>query len=309
MIYIKSGIKVILFSGGFILLLILFSELFIPKNNMEEYGMEEVEANGILGEKKNTIDVLIVGDSEAYTAISPAQIWKETGITAYVSSSSVQTLDYTYQLVKRAFKNQSPKLVILESNAVYREVPAAQAALSLLKECFPVFQYHSRWKHLNINDLTGTVNYTWTTAAKGYRGSTTINPSENKEYMQKTEHAVKVSSINSMYVKAIKKLCDKHGAKFLLLRTPSTVNWNYAMHNGIIQFAREIGCEQIDMNLGMNEIIKIDWDKDTRDKGDHLNDYGAMKVTKFVAEYLKQTKLFQDHSTDPEYAKWNETIS
>ena len=105
----------------------------------------------------------------------------------------------------------------------------------------------------------------------------------------------------------IKSFCDENGAKLLLLSAPSTANWNYSRHNGIQNLADEIGCEYIDLNL-MNDKLKIDWNTDTHDKGDHLNHSGAVKVTRYISEFLSETELLTDHRTDAEYAKWNNSL-
>ena len=71
MIYIRRFFTGSVFIAGLICLLLIASSVFEPKNNMENFGMEEVTANGILGEKDNSIDVLVLGDSEAYSSIIP----------------------------------------------------------------------------------------------------------------------------------------------------------------------------------------------------------------------------------------------
>lgn len=60
---IKKAVGSVFFVSGLICLLVILSYIFIPKNNMKAFGMEDEPANGILGEKENTIDVLVIGDS------------------------------------------------------------------------------------------------------------------------------------------------------------------------------------------------------------------------------------------------------
>ena len=112
MIYIRRTVKITAFILGLIALLLALSIMFIPKNNMKEFGMEEVAANGVLGEKENTIDVIILGDSEAYSSFSPMQIWRDTGYSVYVCGTSAQTLNYSLKLLQRATEKQNPKIVI-----------------------------------------------------------------------------------------------------------------------------------------------------------------------------------------------------
>ena len=67
----------------------------------------------------------------------------------------------------------------------------------------------------------------------------------------------------------------------------------------------DLGIDFIDMNL-LTEEIPIDWNHDTRDKGDHLNYKGACKVTTYLASYLNNTGLFTSHKEDPEFSDWVE---
>ena len=307
MIYAKRILAFFLFAVFLIAILLAASFVFMPKNNMSEFGMEEAQANGILGEKENTIDVLVLGDSESYSAITPMQIWKDAGYTAYVCGTSAQSLNYTSVLLRRAFEKQQPKVVILETNAIYRKISSNQAVGTELANYFSVFQYHNRWKSLGLHDFTGKAKFTWTDDYKGYRYRTKVDPARQKEYMKPTDKAADIPNLNIQYVREMKQFCDENGSRLVLVSTPSTVNWNFQRHNGIQKLANDIGCEYIDLNL-MNDRIQIDWSKDTRDKGDHLNHFGAVKVSRFLSEYLKGTGLLTDHREDPAYAKWNDSL-
>lgn len=305
--YVKRITTLGVFFIGLIGLLMFFSEVYMPKNNMADEGMEEVEANGILGERQNSIDVLIIGDSESYTSMIPLQIWKETGITSYICGTSGQTLDYANTILKRALTKQSPKMVILETNEIYRKQTRTNVMYTKLCNQISLFRYHNRWKTLDWRDVTKTAEFTWSDENKGFRLSTTVSPSTKKEYMILTENKAKIPEINRSCVEEIKKLCDDNGAILVLVSTPSSYNWNYENHNGIAELASELDCTYVDMNL-LTEEIPIDWDTDTRDKGDHLNYYGAKKVTAYLSEYLKKNEQLKSHKGDNDYKSWDELL-
>ena len=84
---------------------------------------------------------------------------------------------------------------------------------------------------------------------------------------------------------------------------PYKLAWNMNRHNGIAKIAKEIGVEYVDLNL--EDSIGIDWKKDTRDGGEHLNYTGASKATKYLSKYLYDTNLLPDHRQDSNYSDWN----
>ncbi len=51
----------------------------MPKTNKD---LRDSSANGILAEPAGTIDVIIVGDSEAYCTFIPLEMWNDYGITS-----------------------------------------------------------------------------------------------------------------------------------------------------------------------------------------------------------------------------------
>lgn len=307
MIKIRRTLSALVFLVGLAALLIAVSILLAPQNNTKEFGIEEAGANGILGEKENSIDVLVLGDSESYSSIIPMQIWKDKGFTSYVCGTSAQNLAYTQTLLNRSLKTQTPKVVILETNAIFRKIKMENAALEKVTNYFSVFRYHNHWKTMDWSKLGSETRFTWTDDYKGYRYNMDINPSEKKEHMKPNNGVAKISNINKRYVEEIKKVCDENNVRFVLWSTPSTVNWNYKRHNAIQSLADEIGCEYVDLNL-QNETIQINWDEDTRDKGDHLNYSGAVKVTSFLSDYLEEMNLLKDHREDKAYDKWNQSL-
>ncbi len=305
---LKQILRCAVFLAGLVLILTVLHPIFAPKNNSEGSGIEDVSANGILSEKKNSIDVLVLGDSLSHTAISPMMLYKDYGITSYLCGSYGQYMYDTLRYLEQAYENQSPKIVLLETDTLYRRFNVTDAIASSIQCEFPVFRYHDRWKDITASDFKGDINYTCINDYKGYRGKDIVNGIPNPQYMVPTDKIDDISTLNQYYMNEIVKFCKEKNAELILVSTPSVLNCNYERHNGIQEIADKYGLEYVDMNL-LAEEVPIDWEKDTRDKGDHLNHEGAKKVTSYLGKYLEDKNVLTDHRGDKEYAQWDDSLA
>ncbi len=309
MIHLKRFIASVLFIAILIGLLLVASAVVVPRTKITDFGAKDLEANGILCEKDNTVDALFLGDSETYCAFSPMEIWEDTGYTSYVSGTSGQTLDYTYTLVQRTFKNQSPKIVFLETNTVFRVMDNYRVTKTWLGTTFSVFVSHDCWKDLSVKDLFTPHSKGASDDNKGFVFNTVKKPPARvKDFSIPNGDKKEIPQVNVDLIKQIKQYCDEQNVKFVFVSAPSTVNWSYQRHNAVAALADEIGCEYIDLNIGENA-VDIDWSHDTRDGGDHMNYYGAKKTSKQMAKYLLSTGLLTDRRNSSAFASWNEAFT
>lgn len=298
-------LKIVSFFVILLVILMVLSHIFIPKNNSKKFGMHDVNANGILGEPDNTIDLLVVGDSESYASIVPMKLWNDYGFTSYVCGTPEQLLTDSYEYVTRTSESQNLKMVILEADSICCEMSVSKPISKIAKKMMPVFDYHNRWKDLNANDFFGKTEYTWTNDLKGYKYTDVIKPSKRQNYMKYTESEIELSKVNKLYVKLINEFCKQNNIELIIVSVPSTKNWNYSKHNAVAKLAEQENIEFIDMNLLQDE-IQIDWNNDTKDAGDHLNYSGAAKVTNYLGEYLNNRDILTDHREDEKYHSWVE---
>lgn len=303
----KPVLKCTLFLSGLLVILFVSGFVFQPKNNMKESGIEDFQTNGIRSEKANTIDVLILGDSLSYAGIAPILMYQDYGITSYVCGSSGQQMFDTYRYLQIAFETQKPKYVILETDALYRKFDFADSVGSEILGVLPVFRYHDRWKQLELSDFKGEVNYTAVNDHKGYRYNDTIKGIPNRDYMVETTEIQDMTDLSKYYFDQIATFCKENDAELILLSIPSVKNCNYKKHNAIQKLADEYKVEFINLNLMQSE-VPIDWEVDTRDKGDHLNHTGATKVTSYLGKYLFENKDLKDHRMDEKYNHWNKSL-
>mgnify|MGYP003095476081 CR=1 FL=1 len=149
---------------------------------------------GIQKEQKDSIDMLVLGDSESMTSISPMELWKSVGITSYICGQSGQRISESYYMLKHALDYQSPQVVLLETNMLFRYTNTPDSLRSSISDTamyyFPVLQYHNLWKNI-VNDQIpeGWQSY------KGFAIRPGVAPYSKGSYMKKTKKEKEISDL------------------------------------------------------------------------------------------------------------------
>ncbi len=270
--------------------------------------------NGFYAEKKNDIDMIVIGSSNSFCTVNPLILYEEYGIAAYDFGSSSQPMHISSLYLKEALKRQKPKVVALEVNmltgnsinskneaafrwgftdiplsvdklkCIYQSVDAVDA--DFFSYVFPIFRYHDRWKELTKLDYTyffqDKTNYT-----KGYQKSQYVSEQAiqlNSYDYDEGEAWIEEASIACLDEMA--QLCSKKNVELLLFKSPNE-NWHRYDTQAVRALAEERGLRFVDYNeLYHSGELALDPAADFRDK-EHLNDFGAEKVTLHLGAFVR----------------------
>ncbi len=110
----KKIIKYSLFILIFLVILSIISKILSPAFGTDDKWFTSNSIGDLYKNQKDSIDVMFVGDSCIYTAVSPLEIYNETGITSFDLSTPGQKLWSSYYVLNEAFKTQKPKVCFIE---------------------------------------------------------------------------------------------------------------------------------------------------------------------------------------------------
>ena len=301
----KKVIRAVAFLLILVLLLHLTSVLFMPKQEVYNIVTTKELLSNLSKEDENTIDVAFFGDSECFAAYSPLQMYAEHGYTSYICATAAQRLCDTYAIMEEVFNQQSPKVVVLEANYFFRyggtEKDEDDEMFNAFAKVFPVLKYHTRWKA--ILQALFRKGYDAKDNYKGFLLRTNVKPYKRGEYMIETDKRAKVPEENMEYLDKIMELCKANGAEVMIVSSPSPKNWSYERHNSATDIAEKYGLDFLDYNLKQEE-LGLNWQTDTKDYGDHVNFYGATKVTTDFGNYLSEHYDLPNHLDDSAYKEW-----
>lgn len=291
-----------------LVLIVASSYMLAPKDNTAEGGIVNPNANGFFSEPKDSIDIAVVGNSDAYSGFSPLELWNEYGYTSYVSAEGHQTVAQSYSQLKKIMKCHSVKLIILETDGFFTKSKIVESTAKLINasmgSSFLVFQYHDRWKKVKLRELLKAPDYTAHCTAKGQWLSNEVKGYMGGEYMVKTDKREEIPFSTKTSLDMLVKMCRENEVKLLFLELPSQSSWNYKRHNAVKDYADENGITFLDLNID-RESFGFDWKTDTRDGGNHLNNRGARKTTLFIGKYLNENYSLSDHRGDDRFKQWN----
>ena len=109
-------LRVFIFLIAFILLFQSVSIVFVPKGGTNSSVWTKYTTKAYIGERQNSIDVLLIGNSDLYRGFSPLDCWKTYGISCCDAGKPSQNPRGAYNTLRDALKYQHPKVVVLETD-------------------------------------------------------------------------------------------------------------------------------------------------------------------------------------------------
>lgn len=313
----------------------LLNRVFIPKwTTTRDNRMTQI-VRGFYDEPENSLDIIFLGNSDVYRGISPAFLWEEYGYPSYARSTPGQKLWVSYYQLLETLEYQTPSLIVMDLDSLFEEDHSGEGnyrksfdnmRLSAVKwqaihdpvfefdfetragYLVPFLRYHSRWNQLTEEDFTYYFTESPHFAYKGLDLSTDVVPYEGGySYMDDTGETAVIGERALHYMNKITALCKEKNMELLLVEIPSAISWTYAKSQAAQNYAKENGLTFLDLNL-LGESFGFDWMTDSGDGGDHLNVWGAEKVTGYLGEYIHSHYDLTDRRDDLRYSAWTEDM-
>lgn len=282
--------------------------VFSPKSIEDSGGKTFYRGMGFMAEPKNSIEVMVYGNSDVYSGFSPAKLYEKYGYVSYASGTAVQTISKINKLLDKTLETQKPKMVILEVDCLYEK---RKEDFDNSNFMIAPFVFHARWKELKSRDFytipDRTKKYDIT---KGYVHSEEVYNYKAGDYMGSANaKPLPIPRRNLHELKYFIKTCKENDIKVVFLELPSASSWSYAKHNYIKDIAKKINVPFIDLNV-KKEDYAVDFSRDFRDKGNHMNLYGAEKATEYVGKYLAENynEVLSDRRNDKQYVYWKKVL-
>lgn len=341
-VWLKRGLKAAAFLLIFAFLLNAASVILTPKVNKREDGSSEAIHFGYRGEPKDSLDIVMVGNSDLYNAIIPIELYQYFGIAGYAGGRPYESAMGAWRQSRDILRyHRKPKVLIFETDCLFQEASqkswdwinwknireSVQEHWKTLKKysdsklndalgtklgsLLPAVKYHSNWKKLTLQDFMDPFHRAYHYAGKGYILNIKCKPYKGGfDYMEpgRTPEAA-LSRQAKAALKKVMDACQKRGIQLLLADMPSSKSWSYEKHRAVASFAQENGVAFLDMNIEAQEgRFPFDWMTDTKDAGSHLNLSGAQKATAYLGEYLKAHYDLPDRRQDPQYDSWKDDM-
>ena len=286
-----------------------------------------------------TPDIIFVGSSTVFSAVSPPILWEEKGYASYDRGNASQTIWTSYYMIEDALKDiNRPGFVVLDVGFIkyddnFVEEPSNRKALDgmrlsatkyraveaaggederFIEYLFPVLRFHTRWKELTLEDFT----YAFVSPMVDHAGylidyevTKTVPDRKPGEYDTKTYEETRISPKNREYLIKIMELCRDKGVGLMIMKLPSlSDNWSLYYDEQVKKMAEPYGVSYINFDTYSDE-MGIDYALDSPDEGSHLNTPGAEKFSRYLAGYLSENYDIKTRENDEAYIKvWGRIV-
>lgn len=267
-------------------------------------------------------DVLFMGSSHTVMGILPMQLWEDYEISSYNLGNFGQWIPVDYWVLKAAFEEAKPKLVVVDVFAIYRDdkyskahikyeheifdtMPYSNVKLQAIQDLFPdelqtqfLFPfsiYHSRWNEVDETFFTEAASTMQRgadeNAAISHKDRVWVKDCEADELID-ISCVEECDNVAAEYLQKIIDLCKSNHVQILLVTTPFAATQKEQMRiNSVYELARRNNVKFY--NAIQDNIINPH--TDLWDIG-HLNSSGAHKWTYSLGQYIIEN--YDDISSD-----------
>lgn len=325
------------------LLIIMASCLALQQYVLRNVDHNSLRVEGFYQEDPGSLDAVFIGASDMYTSFMPGRAYEKYGFTSYLLASESITSDGVLTAVKEVVRTQKPQLVVVEANAFlysddkndqnqayihkfFDNLPFSLNKLDYIQKnvpvddrweyIFPLIKYHSLWTeyperfYMMASDLTLDMrgyNY-----LKGFRTTAQIYKSKTPSLNDKivTEHDT--LPLDPKLESQLMELLDyakENNINLVFVRAPHYVTKEtydrVKRSNQMAHIVNEEGFSYYTFESDARD-IGID-DQHDFYNAEHMNVYGALKFTDYVAERLVTAEdLKPGYLTNDQKEGWKE---
>ena len=274
--------------------------------------------------KEDAFDVLFFGTSRVLTGILPPELWREYGITSYNMGNNSEQLGVTEWVLRLALEQHKPKVAVFDvfyidrpvnlewtysfRHLFFDEVPLSRLKLQALRAtlperlvpefALPFILYHGRWDELVSGTATRQVECEPCLMGAELRTGRT-DPAPFERTLDVTD--AELPGLSAL--RNIAQICRENGVEPVFVCLPSPATREDQMNsNAVYALADELGVPYLNM-LDVEGVV--DFSTDFHDYLSHLNPDGAIKVTRWLGQWLSQNYDLADRRADTAYGNWN----
>lgn len=293
----------------FLLKLICFSLIFICIAFISSNVLMNKDCKDVMFQlysaPENSVDVLILGSSHTYNAVSDIEMSYASQMSVMNLSVPGQNLPLSYYYLKEALKTQHPKVVVLDSSFIGIDESLSSMHLHMnfdnlrpslnkiscvidltnpkdwINYLIPLNAYHSRWKELS------EIDFKYLFAEDSYLVTSLFitEAFETPKYDYVTDGSLNEDSL--IYLDKMIELAKTQGFEILTVSTPFAEEQSY--QNNINTFSKEMEKRNIPF-LDYNKIsdeLDFNYATDLANSG-HVNYYGTQKISNHLGAYIKE---------------------
>ncbi len=282
-------------------------------------------------------DCFLMGTSITLNSLLPMEMWKDYGIASYNFGSSNCTPAEDYYILREAMRYKKPKLVVIDMLGVveFNDIgngkymwtqveaqhtqfdcfPISQTKVEAVNDLFDIYDdrndflwtyimFHNRWSELEEQD------FNWKDKLNVEKGALTNTGTLGKAYQKSepTDETIPLKGVNYDYFIRLVEYCEQEGVDVLAVYLPHPVETlNRQVANSIEAVTGQYDNLEY---INMLDLDILDYDTDFTSDNTHPNLSGALKLTDYIGQYVKEHYELTDHRTDKAWleseSKYNE---